>query len=244
MNIRTTICTALLVSLGAGPLLLAQEKKEEVRHGDRVTVILNSDEAFTGILIRLDSAAILLDTTYETGGYTSSVGFQLQNIKKIVKEAPRTLEEIKRITGEKLRENARLKSELAQVKEAEAQEERAAAARAKQEKDEADKAAKETEGAQKKQKDDDLLKGIDLLKDYPASEGWGQEKLDKLKDQFNTTGVALTEKEKMFLENFDQWKSAKEALEAAVKGETPTQPTITSKEPEPIIEDISPQQPK
>ncbi len=240
MNVRMVLCAAVIFFLGTGVSLFAQDKKEEVRHGDRVTVILDNDEAFTGILIRLDSESILLDTTYETGGYSSSVGFQLSRIKKIMKEAPRTLEEMKRITGEKLQENARLKSEMARVKEAEAQEERAAAERAKKEKDEAEKAAKKTDEAKKKQKDDDLLKGIDLLKEYPASEGWGQEKLDKLKGQFNTTGIALTEKEKKFIDNFNLWKSTKETLEAAAKGETAAPTVTTSKEPEPIIEDLSP----
>jgi len=195
---------------------------EDIQVGDRIEVQLTNEYYICGEILSLSDTDITLDLSLEYPLFEGTATIGRENIKAIKKlEAldPETRKEIlkkKEELKENLsKENKELTEHLDEIRK----------------KEEEEKAAKEKTKEEEKQKElrksaleevKELEKALEIFEEFPPGDKWNEKEYERLKSQFVTIKVPLSEKEQRFVDNFQLWQKAKEYQEKKLKEESET----------------------
>jgi hypothetical protein len=217
----------ILAAVLAGPVLAGAAPVTEgpfqgVRRGDRVRLVLSSKIPFLGIVRSVTAGHVCLDLRWEERGVEGTMTFTADRVRKVEVLTAWDVNELEERRVERLKRLQDAEADLKRIAdERESVRQAEAAARAKAETPAAGGAA----GAAKKGSmasaggltAEEKERGIELLKEFPPTEGWGSDKdktLDWLTVKFATVGAALTPAEQRFVENYSLWLKAKDAMQS------------------------------
>jgi len=216
------LCAAvLLLPSLAGAAPVAEGPFQGVRRGDRVRMVLKSKCPFSGVVRAVSADTVTLDLRWEERGVEGTMSFAADLVRKVEVLAAWDLAELEERRSGRMKRLQEAEEDLRRVAaEREsvrrADEERASKSAAEAAKASTPAKAPATAGAMTAEETE---KGLALLKEFPPTEGWGtakDKKLDWLSIKFAALGAALTPAEQRFVENYDLWLKAKQAVEATL----------------------------
>ncbi len=237
--IRATslVLAAVLVLVHIAEAAPAGTALKEVRRGDRVRLTLRSRAIFTGVVRSVTDERITLDLRWELGGAEGTMGFTPDLVRRVEILAVWDNVELDRRRQARIRRLKSVDEQLARIAA-----DREAALKAPPPAPEptgaeAGKAPAAKPGEPAAVSPDDMKKGLELLKEFPPKDGWGtasDKTADWLRMKFPVIGVLLTPEEKKFVDNYDIWLKAKQAVESgAPVAPAPAAPTGAAPAPAP-----------
>jgi hypothetical protein len=222
-----TLCAAvLLLPSLAGAAPVAEGPFQGVRRGDRVRLVLKSKCPFSGVVRAVSSDTVTLDLRWEERGVEGTMSFTADLVRKVEVLAAWDLAELEERRSGRMKRLQEAEEDLRRVAA-----ERESVRRADEE--QASRSAAEAAKASSRTKApatvdamtaEEMEKGIALLKEFPPTDGWGtasDKTRDWLSSKFATIGAALTPAEQRFVENYDLWLKAKQAMAPTAPGPVP-----------------------
>ncbi len=194
----------LVVALAAGVLMAseAQEESAELKLGQRVRLVLDSGQSFTGVISGLSAKTVILDFSFEKSGFLGMIGFERASIRRVVPlpslSRDRAYAELSK------RDKERKKAGRAHRAWMEARKERQRLAEAEQ--------LSRAETAKVEKVAAELARQKALLAEFPEGEGWGPERLTQIMQRSMTLNQLSTSRERRFIQAFSEWVKAKAAF--------------------------------
>jgi hypothetical protein len=223
------VLTAVLVLVHLAEAAPAGTALKEVRRGDRVRLTLRSRAIFTGVVRSVTDERITLDLRWELGGAEGTMGFTPDLIRRVEVLAAWDDVELERRRQARIRRLKSVEEEIAQIA-ADREAARKAPPPAPAPSGAKSGGAPDAKpGAPAPVSPDDMKKGLEMLKEFPPKDGWGtasDKTVDWLRMKFPVIGVVLTPQEQKFVDNYDVWLKAKQAVESgAPVAPAPAAPT-------------------
>lgn len=184
------------------PKVIGKVLFADVRGGMRIRVHLGRGKPILGTVSKRTDLALTLDLSAEESGLSGKFTFYRPDVVRIEHVKPMTAEERRdtfsrrRQKNVELRQAARIRIE--RIKSG--KKEKEAAARARRE-------AGQT--IIRKEKEEEYRK---LLKEFPPDEGWGEDKLRSIREEWILKDLPPNAKEGRFVTIYDEWKKAKETV--------------------------------
>jgi hypothetical protein len=189
----------------------------------RVQVITKKGSVFRGTVFFVNDVKLILDVSMESTELDGRIGFQADNVRRVIQLRSLTAEEQEAILAEKDRVRKELDAEL------EALREKRAALDAEREAVTGE--SSEDESKSKSQLDEEEReKALKLVEQFPPKDGWDADRYDWLKRKYVVTGVALTEKEQSFVDNYETWKKGVKFLDDQASKQKDDEKKATEKE--------------
>jgi hypothetical protein len=209
------IMIAVLLAFSMIVPTFAQDADEEeqkspftdIKLKTRVQVITKKGSVFRGLVFFVNDVKLILDVSMESTELDGRIGFQADNVRRVIRLRSLTAEEQEAILKEKDRVRKELDAELAALREKrEALEAEREAATGESKDSGEPKSKSELE-------EEEREKALKLVEQFPPKDGWDADRYDWLKRKYVVTGVALTEKEQTFVDNYETWKKGVKFLE-------------------------------
>jgi hypothetical protein len=192
------------VAAAPEPAVIKQVGVAQIEVGMRVKIELTAGRPIVGTVAVVRPTEVSIDMSAEEGGFSGQFTFKKKDIAAVYEVQKQTPDEVRAIQDSQKRKTARIRIEQTTRVE-----------KTRAEKRTGEKTEKTVQTAEQKlAQTEEVEKMRRLVAEFPPGEGWGEEKLRQVRENWILRGLMPSEREARFANVYEDWRRARDAVAA------------------------------